>query len=175
MNITIQINEIPTYTFLILAIHTTGCAFRKTFVLHLLLCKAASKSIVELLTVSCSVWGWKKAKKTHHTKYSEWNIELYFVFIISKYYFNGNWFWQFGFVLKICKLIFELDIGICMQYISMNTISHYRNCTGVEGHNWKSLGRIWWTWRRRRRRRRSQKDESFSRSRGGLSPLFVKF
>ena len=175
MNITIQINAIPTYTFLILAIHTTGCAFRKTFVLHLLLCKAASKSIVELLTVSCSVWGWKKAKKTHHRKYSEWNLELYFVLINHiKTILQSQLILAIWFCFENLQADFWTEY-ICMQYISMNTISHYRNCTEVEGHNWKSLGRIWWTWRRRRRRRRSQKDESFSRSRGGLSLLFVKF
>ena len=55
----------------------------------------------------------KKAKKTHHRKYSEWKIDLYFVLIISKHYFNENWFWHFSLNLKIGKLIFELDISVC--------------------------------------------------------------
>ena len=38
------------------------------------------------------------------------------MFIISKYYFNDNWFWQFGFILKIGKLIFELDLSVCNIY-----------------------------------------------------------
>ena len=174
MNITIQINEIPTYTFLILAIHTTGCAFRKTFVLHLLLCKAASKSIVELLTVSCSVWGWEKSQEDPPYKI-QW-VKSRVVFCV--YHIKILLQWQLILAIWLWFENLKADFWtwyICMQCISMNTISHYRNCTEVEGHNWKSLGRIWWTWRRRRRRRRSQKDESFSRSRGGLSLLFVKF
>ena len=86
-----QINTIPTYTFLFLAIHTTGYAFRKTFCTTSLLCKAASKSI-ELLTVSCSVWGWKKAKKTHHRIfYNGWNLNPHFILFLKSIHNRILW------------------------------------------------------------------------------------